>query len=431
MINSDANNGGIYRAYIMADSSDIRIYIPGLFNDKDECPININGTLNMEVFQKCKDIYPKPLWCIPNLEAKQHEQVHPCWVTFENGDSKRPIIMGFLGKGIKYSAGSNGGFPGGSYNPGNRKYVGDGTTGNENGDYIFKKLIEAGASIGGACAVLGNLVIESSFDPIADNGSHRGIAQWDYNHNNQSGRWYLLKKWCDNNNYSNKYDTIEAQTAYLIYDLQTEATWMSKTNNQGWNNVCKDIVTEEEIKNLTDSIRLNYERCGEQGTQGRRDKAIDFWNIFKNGTIENNTTVDNESINAYVNSVGGTSAKEHGSGTGTQCVKLPNHYVEEVFGHKNNGGFGNGNEYYIGITNAYPDTFQKIEYNSEVTLRTGDIISLEGASKQYGHAAIVKSVSGTSITILEQWNGSGTVRISTFTLTNSGKRRIIGIARPK
>ena len=216
-----------------------------------------------------------------------------------------------------------------------------------------------------------------------------------------------------------------------IYDLQTEATWMSKTNNQGWNNICKDIVTEEEIKNLTDSIRLNYERCGEQGTQGRRDKAIDFWNIFKNGTIENNTTVNHESINAYVNSVGGTSAKEHGGGTGTQCVELPNHYVEEVFGHKNNGGFGNGNEYYIGITSAYPDTFQKIQYSSEVTLRTGDIISLEGASKQYGHAAIVKSVEGTSITVLEQWDGSGTVRTSTFTLTNSGKRRIIGIARPK
>lgn len=300
MINSDLNVGGIHRAFIVTVGGDIRIYIPGLTSliAGSNAPVNEDGTINKESYEDNKNSLPKPIWCLPNLEAKQHDEVHPCWVTFENGDSKRPIIMGFLGKGIKYSAGANGGSAGGSYNPGNNKYVGDGTTGNENGDYIFKKLIEAGASIGGACAVLGNIVIESSFDPIADNGSHRGIAQWDYNHNNQSGRWYLLKKWCNDNNYSNKYDTIEAQTAYLIYDLQTEATWMSKTNNQGWNNICKDIVTEEEIKNLTDSIRLNYERCGEQGTQGRRDKAIDFWNIFKNGTIENNQYIENITISS-------------------------------------------------------------------------------------------------------------------------------------
>lgn len=300
MINSDLNVGGIYRAFIVTVGGDIRIYIPGLTSliAGSNAPVNEDGTINKESYEDNKNSLPKPIWCLPNLEAKQHDEVHPCWVTFENGDSKRPIIMGFLGKGIKYSAGANGGSAGGSYNPGNNKYVGDGTTGNDNGDYIFKKLIEAGASIGGACAVLGNIVIESAFDPIADNGSHRGIAQWDYNHNNQSGRWYLLKKWCDNNNYSNKYDTIEAQTAYLIYDLQTEATWMSKTNNQGWNNICKDIVTEEEIKNLTDSIRLNYERCGEQGTQGRRDKAIDFWNIFKNGKIENGQYIENITISS-------------------------------------------------------------------------------------------------------------------------------------
>ena len=303
MINSDLNVGGIYRAFIVTVGGDIRIYIPGLtsLTAGSNAPVNEDGTINKESYEDNKNSLPKPIWCLPNLEAKQHDEVHPCWVTFENGDSKRPIIMGFLGKGIKYHASSSDASgannSSGSITSGGT-YIGSGTTGIENGDYIFKKLIEAGASIGGACAVLGNIVIESSFNPIADNGSHRGIAQWDYNNNNQSGRWYLLKKWCDDNNYFNKYNTIEAQTAYLIYDLQTEATWMSKTNNQGWNNICKDIVTEEEIKNLTDSIRLNYERCGEQGAQGRRDKAIDFWNIFKNGTIKNNQYVENITISS-------------------------------------------------------------------------------------------------------------------------------------
>mgnify|MGYP003531955199 CR=1 FL=1 len=95
------------------------------------------------------------------------------------------------------------------------------------------------------------------------------------------------------------------------------------------------------------------------------------------------------------------------------------------------GGFGNGNTYYIGVTNRYPDKFTKIVYSSGTQLQAGDIISLEGSQKQYGHAAIVKSVSGNNITILEQWAGSIYVIQDTFTLTTSGKRRIIGIARPK
>ena len=59
------------------------------------------------------------------------------------------------------------------------------------------------------------------------------------------------------------------------------------------------------------------------------------------------------------------------------------------------------------------------------------VISLEGNDKVNGHAAIVKSVNGNEITILEQWKGSSTVRESTFTLTNSGSRKILGNARSK
>jgi hypothetical protein len=40
MINQNINNGGIYRAFILSDDSDIRIYVPGLYNDTTECPIN-------------------------------------------------------------------------------------------------------------------------------------------------------------------------------------------------------------------------------------------------------------------------------------------------------------------------------------------------------------------------------------------------------
>lgn len=121
MINNNINNGGIYRAFIL-DVDEIKLYIPGLNNNYEECPVDSSGNLNMEIFEKCKDTYPTPLWCVPNLEAKQHEQVHPCWVVFEHGDINRPIIMGFLGKGIKYSASVSAGGSGGVYGDGGDSY---------------------------------------------------------------------------------------------------------------------------------------------------------------------------------------------------------------------------------------------------------------------------------------------------------------------
>lgn len=116
MINSDLNLGGIYRGFIINDNDDVRIYVPGLNNlvTNDKNIINSDGTVNSEVYEKNKNILPKPIWCLPNLEAKQHDDAHPCWVSFENGNAKRPIIMGYLGKGIKYHAGGGGGlYPGG------------------------------------------------------------------------------------------------------------------------------------------------------------------------------------------------------------------------------------------------------------------------------------------------------------------------------
>lgn len=251
LINQDLSSSGIYRAKLFWDGAEARIYVPGISNPS-----------------KTEDKKCLSIGLFSSIKMKETALIgeSPCWVVFENGDMKRPIIVGYFGNGIR--------------------------------------------SIGGSVS-------------------------------------------------------------------------NSDTSNDSSNN------------------------------------------------NSNNNSVNATSINSYIQTVGGTPAKEHGPGDGTQCVELCNHYVESVFGHKNNGGFGNGNTYYIGISSSYPNTFEKIVYSLGVTLQPGDIISLEGAQKQWGHAAIVKSVSGNDITILEQWDGSGTVRTSTFTLTNSGNRRIIGIARPK
>ena len=49
MLNQNTNNGGIYRAFIINVDAEMRIYIPGLYNDIGECPITSSGSLNMEL----------------------------------------------------------------------------------------------------------------------------------------------------------------------------------------------------------------------------------------------------------------------------------------------------------------------------------------------------------------------------------------------
>ena len=125
MLNQNLNHGGIHRAFLIDFNSELRMYIPGI-NNNSECPVNKDDSLNVEIYQKNIDTYPRPLWCIPNIEAKQHDQVHPCWVVFENGDIGHPIIVGYLGKGIKYHAVSVGSYGGGSGSGGSGGSYGSG-----------------------------------------------------------------------------------------------------------------------------------------------------------------------------------------------------------------------------------------------------------------------------------------------------------------
>jgi surface antigen len=154
------------------------------------------------------------------------------------------------------------------------------------------------------------------------------------------------------------------------------------------------------------------------------------------------------SMMGYLNKVAGEDAKDWGSGTGTQCVELPKHYIETVWGFKTKEmGLGNGKDMYYMIPNAFPDTFEKIDYSDNFVPQVGDIISLRGSDKNktlYGHAAIVTSVSGNEVTIVDQWEdydgdaSNNKVREITFTITGNIASAnsdsfydIYGVARPK
>lgn len=85
------------------------------------------------------------------------------------------------------------------------------TSGSENRQSVCLTLKNSGYSDVGIAAILGNIMAESGFDPSSDNGSHGGICQWSYN-----SRYEKLKAYRPYD-----YKTIEGQTMFMMYELQT------------------------------------------------------------------------------------------------------------------------------------------------------------------------------------------------------------------
>lgn len=269
LINKDSSYAGIYRAKVFENEGNIRVYIPGISQIN---PFDSNGNLIEDIVSQNISAFPIAQWCAYNLESCDLANIsEPMWCMFEGGDVKRPVIISYtfpknvimitvyVGGGSGIGSEVSVGVYDGEYIDGDfEKYP---ITGNSRGDYIYNELRKAGLSIAGAAAVLGNLSVESTtFYPGEVFGSHRGIAQWDVD------RW---------NNLSSKYDfsTLEGQTAGLIDELQHEPTWLSKTNGNGWNSLLKGT----NVTDLTDSIRLNFERCNDQAAEPRRKRANTYY----------------------------------------------------------------------------------------------------------------------------------------------------------
>ena len=81
-------------------------------------------------------------------------------------------------------------------------------TGSDNIEKAFNFLVSKGLSAAQAAGIVGNLIGESSLDPKADSGSHKGIAQWD-----AGGRWAQLVSWAKDNGLDPY--SLDAQLQYL------------------------------------------------------------------------------------------------------------------------------------------------------------------------------------------------------------------------
>ena len=86
LINKDIANPGIYRAKLYDDD---KVYIPGIMSVK-----------NVDSIED-KSFLPTAVWCAPCEIMTKHETPCTVWVTYEIGDGKKPVILGFQGDSIK------------------------------------------------------------------------------------------------------------------------------------------------------------------------------------------------------------------------------------------------------------------------------------------------------------------------------------------
>ena len=139
LMTGDYGVNGVYRCKLLIDpnTNEIRTYVPGINNIN---PLNEDGSINLDIYQKHIECFPPVQWCCYNLESKEFSNQDPLnWCMFENGDFRKPVVIsyaviggdgsgGYSGSGGSYGSGGGGSSSGGS---------GSGTTsGGSNIDYV-------------------------------------------------------------------------------------------------------------------------------------------------------------------------------------------------------------------------------------------------------------------------------------------------------
>ena len=143
LINKDLARPGIYKALRITET---RVYIPGLYNCV-KSPIKSDGTVDTEFVNENSSYFPEILFCAPNKGATTNGIPSKCWVTFEAGDGKRPVILGYLGDSIRTATSTGSSVSSGGYIQGSIPYskyiiIGDSRT-----NQLVNDLFNNGSSI--------------------------------------------------------------------------------------------------------------------------------------------------------------------------------------------------------------------------------------------------------------------------------------------
>lgn len=297
LYNYDSAMKGIYRAILLTNdtSNNARLYIPSICNNSIPCPLYSDGSLNTSVYNNNINSYFQARWVNPNLsQLSSASGPVACWVIFENGNINYPVIIAYFSNVVLTGALSfSSGAPGNTYS--------GGVLEDANAMAIFNRLIWHGASIGGACALLGMIHEESKWDPTLENSIGAvGLCQW-YAETRKgpliNGGEVGGKSWPKPTNYKD----LNTQVDYMVLELQYANIPKSPT----WDEICKEYNNINDIldlmwrlvryfevpfdvnskSELSGVYLINYENAEKE--------CIKAWNILKNGTIQNGKYISN------------------------------------------------------------------------------------------------------------------------------------------
>lgn len=194
----------------------------------------------------------------------------------------------------------------------------------EKRNWAMQRIMLGGYDENNAAAILGNLIAESSLNPYADNGTHKGIGQWD------SSRWANENAFAQANS-SDPYD-FRTQVDYMLYEI----------TQQGENFFAQ---LPRAIADAVDEFGRKVERPGEKAIQERHNEA----------TYQANLAKDNYRPFIKTTTTGTNNSSSMMSGTLNMGTIIPDmEHIEELFAK------ANGTDYVLGnVTQAEIDGLDK------------------------------------------------------------------------
>lgn len=119
-------------------------------------------------------------------------------------------------------------------------------------------LVEQGFSEEGAAGIVGNIFQECRMNPSADNGSHFGLCQWNYDGSPQSpsgGRWNTILTWMSSEGYN--YDSFAGQVRGICESPDAD----------GYAQYFEQVKSASTVEEATDIWCRHYEVCGNYGEE--------------------------------------------------------------------------------------------------------------------------------------------------------------------
>ena len=178
----------------------------------------------------------------------------------------------------------------------------------DNEAFLFDYFVNQGYNAKAASAIIGNLKNESggTINPKADNGTHKGIAQW------SSSRWAELVNRAGTDN-----PTLMQQADFLIWELQHKKQYKDVNNTLLNDQQTLDAMTESFYRYYEVPYLITQKGYYPELRERQKDAKTTYKNYGIGGANNvniNNKTIDGHSITSEYNisrNLFGTGSKSH------------------------------------------------------------------------------------------------------------------------